>query len=74
MHPLDTFHTNTHAHEVNSKFFVIEEFWDANDEFQAQGHCPRKVDFSHRRSPIFMEESYEDEYTASIIWVDKYVR
>ena len=51
--PLDTFHT--HAHEVHSKFFVLEEFWDADDEFQAHGHFLRKADFSHR-SPIFTEE------------------
>ena len=31
--PLDTYHT--HAHEVHSKFCVLKEFWDADDEFQA---------------------------------------
>ena len=31
--PLDTF--NSHEHEVHTKCFVLEEFWDANDEFQA---------------------------------------
>ena len=54
LQPLDTFHT--HAHEVHSKFFVLEKFWDADDEFQAHGHCPRKDDFSHGRSSIFHEE------------------
>ena len=28
---------------VKKKF--LEEFWDADDEFQAQGHCLRKVFF-----------------------------
>ena len=72
LHPLDTFYT--HAHGVHSKFVVLEEFWDVDDEFQAQGHCPRKADFSHRRSPIFMEKSNKDEDGESISWVDKYVR
>ena len=31
--PLDTFHT--HAHEVHSKFFVLDEFWDADDVLRA---------------------------------------
>ena len=57
LHPLDTFHT--HAHEVHSNFFVLEEFWDADDEFQAHAHCPRKADFSHGRSSLFSEESEE---------------
>ena len=30
-YPLDTF--DTHAHEGHSKFFVLKEFWDADDEF-----------------------------------------
>ena len=49
--PLNTFHT--HAHELHSNFFVLEEFWDADDEFQTHGHFPRKDDFSHGRSPLF---------------------
>ena len=58
---------------MHSNFFVLEEFLDAHDEFQAQGHYVRNDDFSHRRSPIFMEELNEDEDMASISWVDKYV-
>ena len=57
LQPLDAFHT--HAHEVNSDFFVLEEFWDVYDEFQPHGHFPRKADFSHGRSPLFSEESKE---------------
>ena len=60
LHPLDIFHTQ--SHEVHSKFFFLDEFWDADDEFQARGHCPRKADFSHRRSPIFTKESKEIRY------------
>ena len=33
--PLDTFHT--HAHEVHSKFFVLEDYTDKFDENQALG-------------------------------------
>ena len=55
LQPLDTFHT--HAHEVHSDFFVLEESWDAYDEFQAHGHCSRKADFSNGRSSLFSEES-----------------
>ena len=55
LQPLDTF--LTHAHEVHSNFFVLKDFWDANDEFQAHAHYPRKDEFSHGRSPIFSEES-----------------
>ena len=55
LQPLDTYHT--HAHEVHSKFFVLKEFWDADDEFQAHAHCSRKDEFYHGRSPIFSEES-----------------
>ena len=36
LQPLDTSHA--HAHEVHSKFFVLKEFWDADEEFQAHGH------------------------------------
>ena len=52
--PLDTFHT--YAHEVHSDFFVLEEFLDADDEFQAHRNFPRKDDFSHGSSPIFSEK------------------
>ena len=80
MQPLDTFHT--HAPEVHSNFFVLEEFWDADDEFQAHGHFPRKVYFSHRRSPIFTEESEElpcvgpshDRFDTSTPLVDTFSR
>ena len=44
---------------MHSNFFVLEEFWDADDEFQAHGHCPRKADFSHGRSSLFNEELEE---------------
>ena len=56
-HPLDTYHT--HAHEVHLKFFVLKEFWDADDEFQEHAHYPRKDEFSHGRSHVFSEESEE---------------
>ena len=35
LQPLDTFHT--HAHEVHSKFFVLEDYTDKFDENQALG-------------------------------------
>ena len=80
LNPLDTFHT--HAHEVNSKFFVLKEFWDSDDEFQAHGHCPRKDEFSHGRSTIFNEESEEipfvgpahDGFDASTLLVGTFCR
>ena len=72
LQPLDTFHT--HAMRCILIFFVLKEFWDADDEFQEQGHFSRKADFSHRRSPIFMDNSNKDEDKEAIIWVGKYVR
>ena len=80
MQSLDTFHT--HAHEENSNFFVLEEFWGADDEFQAQGHCLRKANFSHRRNPIFTEESKElpcvgpahDRFDTSTTLLDTFCR
>ena len=57
MQPLDTSHA--HAHEVHSKFFVLKEFLDADDEFQAHAHYPRKDEFPHGRSHVFSEESEE---------------
>ena len=44
---------------MHSYFFVLEEFWDAYDEFQPRGHCLRKDDFSHGRSTLFSEDSEE---------------
>ena len=38
---------------------MLEEFWDADDEFQAHGHFLRKADFSHGRSSLFSEELEE---------------
>ena len=57
LQPLDSSHA--HAHEVHSKFFVLKDFWDVDDEFQAHAHYPRKDEFSHGRSHVFSEESEE---------------
>ena len=80
LQPLETYHT--HAHEVYSKLFVLKEFWDANDEFQAHGHCLRKDEFSHVMSPLFSEELEEnphvgqshDGFDASTPLVDTFCR
>ena len=41
LQPLDTFHT--HAHEVNSDFFVLEDYIDKFDENQALGIFQKKT-------------------------------
>ena len=41
LHPLDTFHT--HAHEVHSNFFVLEDCTDKFDENQALGLFQKKT-------------------------------
>ena len=45
------------VHEVNYGMHVLENFWDADDDFQEHGNCPQKDDFSHVRRPISSEES-----------------
>ena len=71
LQPLDTFHT--HAHEVNSIFFVFEDCVDNFDENQALGLFQKKMELFPRKSLFPMGGSDEDEDWEAIIWVDKYV-
>jgi len=69
---LDTFHT--HAHEVNSIFFVLEDCVDNFDENQALGLFQKKLELFPRKSLFPMGGSDEDEDWEAIIWVDEYCR
>ena len=70
MQKSDTFHT--HAHEVHSDFFVLEDCTDKFDENQALGIFQKKLDLFPEKNLFPMRDSYEDEDGAAIIWVDKY--
>ena len=67
---------------MHSDFFVLKEFWDVDDEFQAHAHYPRKDEFSHARSHVFSEELEEipfvgpahDGFDASTLLVGTFCR
>ena len=69
---LDTFHT--HAHEVHSYFFVLEDCTDKFDENQALGLFQKKLELFSGKNLFSMGESDEDEDGEAISWVDKYCR
>ena len=70
--PLDTFHT--HANEVHSIFFVLEDCTNKFDENQALGLFQKNQELFFEKNLFTMGELDEDEYGASISWVDKYCR
>ena len=70
------------VHEVHDYMHVIEEFCDANDDFQAHVTCQSETELSHGVNPLSIEELEEllsvgpflDGVDASTSLVDTYCR